>query len=242
MNSSSFLKRSNTSRHLSTPPFCISLLSLSLSRLSLKREPDLVQLRRATPTSTPIRPSALRTSKSHEDLLTPFTSAATRDSAPSDPTLSSGKVWTPQPQTRSRVLRHTLGDASSEEIKKESVRLSAILNDDEDLSGDIQVTVYHSPAPSTKGRSFTLPREGGYSGEWPPHDSFHPAPSSSSSTSSSATSSRTNVRGQESAGTPVKETVTQPPPSAPPVMGRSPRESPAQWHRRHRKSFSVGTK
>jgi hypothetical protein len=210
-------------------------------QLSLQREPDLVQLRRATPTTTATaRPSpALRTSKSHEDLLTPFASAATRDSAPSDPTHSSEKIWTPQPQQRARALRHTLGDASSEEIKKESVRLSAILNDEEDPSGDIQITVYNSPAPTTKGRSFTLPREGEHSGEWRPP--FHPAPSSSSSSSSSATSSRTNVRGSETAGTPVKETVMQPPPSAPPVMGRSPRESPAQWHRRHRKSFSVGT-
>ena len=207
-----------------------------------------MQLRRVTTTSTPYpRPSsALRTSKSHEDLLTPFTSAAAaaRDSSnhtPSDSAHSSAKIWTPQPQLRSRALRHTLGDASTDEIKRESLRFSAIMSDD-DLAGDVQVTVYHtSPESSGKGRSHTLPRESDFLGEWPPRDPFQP-PSSSSSSSSSATSSHSNVRGSESAGTPVKEGVVNPPPSAPPVVGRKPGESPSQWHRRHRKSFSVGTK
>ena len=176
-------------------------------------------------------PTTLRTSKSHEDLLTPY-SSGTRDSHNhGSSSVSPGKVWTPQPHHRTLTLRHTLGDGSSEEVRRESVRLSAILNDD-DLMGDIQIRV-DSPEPERKRQ--TLPRDGLFS-DWLPQKPFQPA---SSSSSSSATSSKSNVRGSEAAGTPVTDVLNQPPPSAPPVFGRKPNDSP--W-KHHRKSFSVGTK
>ena len=220
-------------------------LYLTLYRLSLKREPDQVQLRRTTVAAiTPLKPGgALRTSKSHEDLLTPF-SSGTLDSQTPHPSLetsnSATKVWTPQPHHRALVLRHTLRDNSSREIGKESVRLSAILNDEE-LNGDIQIKVDSSPEADLKRLSRTLPLRGGsFTNGWPSRDPFQPAPSSSSS--SSTTSSKSNVRGSESAGTPVTEFHHFPPPSAPPVVGRNPNESPSQWKRQHRKSYSVGAK
>lgn len=232
-----------TSSHYSIPFVSFSLFysHSHYVRLSLKLEPDLVQLRHPPPTTT-ARPSssALRTSKSHEDLLTPFSSgtrggdSAHSSAGPSSSVLA-GKVWTPQPQHRTLTLHHTLGDVSHDNIKRESLRLSAILNDDDELPGDVQITVYqNSPDIEVKGRSQTLPRGTEFSGEWPPRDS-----PPCSSCSSSATSSKSNVR---CPGTPVKDIIYHPPPSAPPVVGRNPNDSPSQWRRHHRKSFSVGTK
>lgn len=184
-------------------------------------------------------PSTLRTSKSHEDLLTPF-SSGTRDPfnhTSLEPSNPSGKMWTPQPQHRTLSLRHTVGESTGDEIEQRAVRLSAILND-EMLAGDIQVKVDSSPEVDVKQLSHTLP-SGFLSEDLTHRDPFQPA---SSSSSSSAASSRTNVRGTETGGTPVMEVLKQPPPSAPPVVGRKPNDSPSQWTRRHRKSFSVGTK
>ena len=136
-------------------------------------------------------------------------------------------------------MRHTVGESTGEEIEQRAVRLSAILND-EMLAGDIQVKVDSSPEVDVKQWSYTLPSGAFLSEDLTPRDPFQPPASSSSS--SSAASSRTNVRGAETAGTPVAEVLKQPPPSAPPVVGRKPNDSPSQWTRRHRKSFSVGTK
>ena len=182
-------------------------------------------------------PSTLRTSKSHEDLLTPF-SSGTRDPTSLEPSNPSGKMWTPQPQHRTLSMRHTVGDSNGDEIEQRAVRLSAILND-EMLAGDIQVKVDSSPEVDVKQWSHTLPSGSFLSEDLSPRVPFQPA---SSSSSSSAASSRTNVRGPETVGTPVVEVLKQPPPSAPPVVGRKPNDSPSQWTRRHRKSFSVGTK
>ena len=52
--------------------------------------------------------SQLRTSQSHEDLLTPFTSGSMDTAHSTYGSHSDSKIWTPQPHHRPLVLRHSL--------------------------------------------------------------------------------------------------------------------------------------
>ena len=206
-----------------------SLPPLLPPRLSLKREPDLVQLRN----TARAKQGTLRTSKSHEDLLTPFSSSALdcHNHSSLESSSSATKVWTPQPQPRSRSMRHTVGSTS--DVQETSVRLSEVFNEEE-LNGDIQIRVDSSPEMSSMKRRSTLPA--GVDSDWLSALPLDQGPSSSSA--SSLVSSK-NTRG------PARLTNLNHflPPSGRLAVGKPSAESPpSKWRRSHAKSHSLGTK
>ena len=145
---------------LSHPSFSLPLY-LILPRLSLRREPDPVTRRKGTGGQSlgGMAKSQLRTSKSHEDLLTPFTSISL-DSLSTSGSHTDSKVWTPQFQRRELATRHS--SIPQIEIQGNSPNYPgpsfASLSEHQ-----VHITIEDSPSLSKKLKTSTLPSSRGES-------------------------------------------------------------------------------
>jgi len=144
-----------------SPSLCfIPRLFLPPTRLSLRREPEpvVVRQRKNVKSLGHTAKSQLRTSKSHEDLLTPFSSNS-GDSLTTVVSHSDPKVWTPQASHRELVTRH-----SSPQIERRGTLAGYLGPSYPSLSeSEIQVTVEGSPSTSRSKKTSTLPTSRGSS-------------------------------------------------------------------------------
>ena len=215
-----------------TNSFCVMLFFF---RLSLKREPDGVVVRKYKDPSG--AKSQLRTSKSHEDLLTPFTSCS-MDSISNSTygTHSDSKIWTPQPHHRPLASRHSLQVERHSGAGMVGVEGSHVLAgtnhklSDGPRSGHwIQFKVEDSPVPPRGRKTSTLPvtRGGSFS-------SSHSATEIRRRRSDSEHDPSLRQGKTLAIPTPLQAAVV--------VNSRANHSAPVAVRGRHKKSHSLGTK
>ena len=176
--------------------------------------------------------SQLRTSKSHEDLLTPFTSISL-DSLSTSGSHTDSKVWTPQFQRREMGTRHS----SIPEIEKQRNSTNYFGPSFASLSEhQVHITIEDSPSLSKKLKTSTLPSSRG--------GSFSESCSSGSGPPSRGSSEKR--RRSMSDNSQWKPMDLPLPPEPPTSVFKKPRiPSPGlKWRRErgHHKSHSLGNK
>ena len=215
-----------------TNSFCVMLFFF---RLSLKREPDGVVVRKYKDPSG--AKSQLRTSKSHEDLLTPFTSCS-MDSISNSTygTHSDSKIWTPQPHHRPLASRHSLQVERHSSAGMVGVEGSHVLAGTNHKLSDglrsghwIQFKVEDSPVPPRGRKTSTLPvtRGGSFS-------SSHSATEIRRRRSDSEHDPSLRQGKTLAIPTPFQAAVV--------VNSRANHSAPVAVRGRHKKSHSLGTK